>query len=555
MKLNVNKDGLDLDQFALIVGEEKEFPGFTLQFVRTKDNILFLSEEDKKQLTGQKVFGLISLQVQYKSRPFVGYWTQVYFEPSDKVRQQVDYMRESLQSANVAVLDFYGLSKDNFNIDLDDEQYGYEMELESYLLLNQFYRRAYYYFNSGIESVDCELTNIYEKISVPIHKAHPITTDMIYSAHRNKEKFCSYQREPEADNKMDRTSLLLPQRVHLKRQMNNYNTPINRYTLYILSTMLKESDRISKYIEEEISNYDDLKNSTYGGYAIQLDYKMQRLKVAWHSCKTIYSHIIEHIELLKQLGVDSRKPNKTVKGSIKPAYAALFRAFQRYRISTALVPKIINVDEKSFPLQTYSISRLYEIWVVHVISKVMIENLGFTMAFDDIQSEYSVSSPSGILKSGKTLVMTSPKGSRVYFHYDKKYPSLHNPFSQDLLGFVSMSLGGREPISKNNPDISIEFYDGFNSAPKIIVLDATYSNNPIIHEQKTYYEDTILYRNNIDAPKQEWEQPVRIAIAVHPFPKQDGLPRKREIALVPGPESYNQAEESIRNILRRENLI
>ena len=114
-------------------------------------------------------------------------------------------------------------------------------------------------------------------------------------------------------------------------------------------------------------------------------------------------------------------------------------------------------NEDSFPLQTYSINKLYEIWVVNIVARVMVKRLGFKLT----NNEYTLvdtHNPFPIIKSGQTIELISPLGQRVLFHYDKQYPSLENPFCLEKLGFVAVSLEGRNRISKNNPDIAIEFY-------------------------------------------------------------------------------------------------
>ena len=548
-KIVVHNSGYDPSQLSLMVGGEGSFPGFMLHFYRADNGELYLEESDQSQLAGHKFFGLTSLQVLYRNHPLMGYRTQVRFELSPQVQDQVEFMRQALQNANAAVFDFFGLSKQEFILSQDRQRSEYEIELEGFLLLNQFFQEALAYFRSGVETFDCELTSTNERMSVPINQVRPITADVLFGAYRQKEKFISY-----SQGHSHYPSVIMPLRAPLQRRTYSYNTPANQQALYILSQMKQECIIIISLIEKETSQYGNLRARLGGGYASHIDYKLHRLRTAGRLSRTILRNINGHIQLLNHLGVENSN-SRPLKGSIKPIYASLFRAFNHYRLRTVLAPMIINVDERHFPLQTHSINHLYEIWVVHTISKAMVERLGFKLGNEKDTLGASESRPLGILKSGQILTMVSPLGDRVLFHYDKKYPLLSDPFCQELLGFMPISLGGRGPISKNNPDISIEFYEGYDTPPKIIVLDSTYSDNPVIHEQKTTYEDTIRYRSNTDETKEEWEQPVRVALAVHPFPKEDGLSRRREIVLVPGMEADNQAEVGLRALFKRERLL
>lgn len=556
LKLKLHQNNFDKGQVSVVMGGEGLLPGFRLRLYETAEGELQAQKSGITQLAGQKLLGLTSLELFYRDLPVAGGCTQIRFEPGLEVQRQAEYMREALQQVNATVFDFYGLAKEVFFANMESGWNEYDLELEGFLLLYQFFQLASPFFRADQAMLDSKLVDNHDGQTVPIHRSHPLTSYILAAAYRNKEPFYLNRNNTVLQEKMATTMVALPMRVPVSRRVISYNTNSNQQAMVILHEVNREAEKVVALIDTELRQKASLRSSLYGGYADFTDFKLQRLRAARRLSSEMLYSLQERMQLLTQLGVQISPGGRRLTSSIKPIYAALFRAFNDYRAKVALSSKIINVSDSAFPLQTYSINHLYEIWVVYTLARVMVERLGFLVMDDEYdQPEVINFRPFPLLKSGQTLNLMSPRGQRVLFHYDKKYPSFENPFCLEQLGFMPVSLAGEDRVSKNNPDIAIEFYTQADNPPSILIFDATFSNNPSIHHQKSYYEDTIRFRPSIDAPRGQWEQPVCQAIAVHPFPSDDGLPRRREAILIPAEGANDKAEAWLRKLMEKERLI
>jgi len=552
--LKTRAEGYDYSRFTLVVGAQDSLPGFVLRFYRSSPGELAVEGSDLDELAGQKLFGSTTIALHYMGKPIPGSSTRIQIEPAETTKQQVAFMRNDLEKINSTIVDFYGLSQEYFTMNSDDKWREYHLDLERFMILNQFYSQAVMFLSAQPEMYDCELMSSIEYSTVPIRQARPLTAHNLLAAYRNREKFFDLGEIADAAGAL---SVQLPARVPIKERKPHYNTRLNQQALAILHHMIRETEQIMGEIDRLREEKSNLSRSLVAGYAVYTDFEIDRLRTANSISRKMYEAIASRIDLFESLGVENKAGSKRPMVSVKPIYTSFFAAYRDYRNKQGLLPRVIDTGEQAFPLQTHSINRLYEIWVVNIVVRVMINNLGFKLINEHRSAVNYLSEndePIPLVKKPLTLTMLSPKGDIVMYNYNKKYPPLDSPFCSELVGAVVRSLAGRGPVRKDNPDISIEFYSRTDKPYRIIILDATFSGNPEIHRDKALYEETILYRPDSDAPRHQWRHIVR-ALAIHPFNPNDGLPIRHEAIMVPSENACEETEVWLRTLFEDERLI
>lgn len=546
-KVKLLRGKYDLSQISVMVGADESLPGFEVRlWENTEEQILVSREEATYQLAGQRLLGRCAVDVCYYGKPVFGYTSVVWFVPSPEVQEKVLFMREMFEQANSTILDIFGLARETFSFTQDVRGIVEGTRLEKFLLLNHFYLGAMPFFRLRAEQLDSVLVRTGTDAMISVGKAYPLTVEKLHEAYRKGERLRNIQGVPSLGSS---PVGWLPARVPSQAPALNFDTVPNRAALLVLKEMLSETEEVEELIKLELSRLEEQK-VYFGGLALFLDYKKERLQYALGRCLRIAAEIQERIHLLQHLGVKPGRLRDNPKLWQSFAYRALFKAYNIYRHQKLVLPHVVLTGGEGYSLQTRSINSLYEIWVTYLILKLLVERLGFTKV--ETMEGTGKFPENYILKSGETVELRSPRGERVLFHYDRQYPPLENVFCTEQVGYVPRRIPGEMHwIHKNNPDISIEFYSSFESEPRIVVFDATFSNNPKIHLNKTYYQDTIWYRETLDSPKEEWIPPVVAAVAVHPFPAEDGLPSYTEFPLVPEPGAEDAAYKWLSRFFRR----
>lgn len=552
-KVKILNSKYDPSQISISVGADESLPGFEVRlWENTEEELLFSREEATYQLAGQRLLGRCAIDICYHGKPIFGYTSVVWFVPSQEVQEKVLFIREMLEQASSRILDIFGLSQESFSFTQDVEGIMDEAHLEKFLLLNRFYLEAMPFFRLKTEQLDSVLVRTGTEAMVSVSKAHPLTLEKLHEAYRKGERLRNVQ-AISTGRKGTSPVNWLPARVPSFTPTLNFDTSLNRAALLVLKEMLAETQKVEDLIGMELFQLEEQK-VYYGGLALFLDYKKQRLKYALGRCLRIANDIQERIRLLENLGVKLGGVRESPRLWQSFTYRALFKAYNIFRHQKLVLPHVVLTGGVEYSLQTRSINSLYEIWVTHLILKLLVERLGFSKVERKLETEKFPENY--ILKSGETVELRSPRGERVLFHYDRQYPPLENVFCTERVGYVARRISGEmHRIQKNNPDISIEFYSSFESEPRIVIFDATFSNNPKVHQNKNYYQDTIWYRESIDSPKEEWIPPVIAAVAVHPFPPDDGLPSYTEFPLVPQEGVEEAAYNWLYRFFRRFRLV
>lgn len=116
--------------------------------------------------------------------------------------------------------------------------------------------------------------------------------------------------------------------------------------------------------------------------------------------------------------------------------------------------------EQLFPLNPYSLNALYERWIQ-------------VLVFDWITSRLGAA-PRAFTPCG-TWEWTSGT-HRIVLRLDVPYPR-------------DASAGIVVPVGKNRPDVAVEVWSG--DAVEVLILDPTYSQNPMVHDEKLQYASNL----------------------------------------------------------------
>jgi hypothetical protein len=558
VKVNRETDDLDAYQLTIVVGGDGSLPGYEITMHREK-GVMVCDGEFIKQLAGQRLIGYCPISICYRGKPLPGFSTEVTIVPNPEVIKMVELMRNTLKQANAVVLDFYGLTREPVDFQNDLTSPGEsDPGLEQFLLIDRFYRDAYPFFRAGSERLENVLVRTENQATlIQINRAEHLSAYELAKAYRKGGRFRKLSDAVTSSNVLNPISIdFFPEWVSDPRPCLSFDTLSNRQALFILHQILTGLKKVTREVQQEIKR---LSNRTYyGGYAIYVDYQHRRLQNVSNRCQQILAEVEGKTNLLLTMGVKPVKSVGSVRGRLNPIYASLITAFDKYQKRLMALPHLAMLDESSHPLQTRSVEKLYEIWVMHLILKVMLKRLGFILNDNISRNLKNKGRPplNYILRAGQSVELISPLGHRTVFHYGKLYPSLDSIFSREKLGAVSRKIAGElRPTKKDNPDIAIEFYKSQDEEPKIIMLDATFSNHPEIHRKKNYYQCCICYRPTLDAPRSKWKLPVREALAVHPYFSGDELPLWGEWTLVPNDKAEDDACDFLSNLFKRHELI
>lgn len=112
--------------------------------------------------------------------------------------------------------------------------------------------------------------------------------------------------------------------------------------------------------------------------------------------------------------------------------------------------------EQLFPLNTYSLNALYERWIQVLVFDWIVSRLG---------------APARPFAAAGSWQWNKDQ-RRVVLRLDTPYPR-------------TASHGIVVPVGKNRPDVAIEVWNG--DAVEVLVLDPTYSQSPMVHNEKLQY--------------------------------------------------------------------
>lgn len=509
------------------LGEDFGIAGFEISLLPTDNNtgVFSANPVDLESICGMRLIGKTSLSVHYFGRALMGYTTYVVFESNPTIMNYVGLMRNDLQSEEQAILDLYGLSREEFIFDPIEQEELCQPTLMKYAMLVHLYKGAKPLLALRPEELDCQLGVSSTGSWQLIHRVANISTGQIAQAYGKGERFF--------ENSI--ASLPLPLRVPIQTKSTSFNVQSNRFIAGVLKDVLKEIEQIVSLLEDELevirAQVQGLRNST--SYKVYLEFKLTRLQRACDFCYQFKQDIHRFLQNMRDLGVALPKQLERRPVHLKMPYRVLVNAYHRYFSSTKIMQEVAFLLQPSCAVQTRSISYLYELWVTLHIFHILTQKLGFCRE----SSSTAIDKPlltDLFSKNGIVLKKPGTKGF-LRFCYNKKFSLLNQPFCLEQLGvFPRVMAGETRVIAKNNPDICLEFYDGMKEQPKILIFDPTFSNNPQVHKEKGYYRSLILYRESYNTPSKFWKKVVAESLAVHPYKPGDDLPLEGEWPLVPG---------------------
>ncbi len=531
----------------ILLGGDVGIAGFEISLLPTAAKDVFIADpSDIESICGMRLIGKTSLSIQYFGCELMGYFTYVVFESKVIVNNYVNLMREDLRDEEEAILDFYGLSREEFVFDSIEHDESCQPTLMKYLMLVHLYKSAKPILKMRLEELEGHLKASSTGSWQMIHRVSRLNIEQVTEAYRSGEAFFA--------NAL--TTYPLPLKVPVKHSSTSFNVPANRYLGQVFKKIIKEIEKVLALLTEEIKDIEMLKANvrSLSSYKTYLDFKACRLQQAFELCIQFKNDCYRFLQNLSQLGVVFYKKPESRPIYLRMPYRVLADAYVKYSSHIRISQEAAFLLQPSCAVQTRSINYLYELWVTIHVFQILTKKLGFIC---EKQSLSNVEMPLLVkLFSKNGIELKNPKKKGILkFYYNKKFPYLTQPFCVDLLGVFPRAIGGSTKIiSKNNPDICLEFYDGITQQPKILIFDPTFSNNPQIHKEKNYYSSLILFRENYNAPTQKWKKVVVESIAVHPHKLEEDLPLEGEWPLVPG-ESINNSVMYLEELLEMHGVL
>ena len=537
-------DTVDSNEISISVGDDIGTKGFEIHIgKKTEANKFSIAKEYVSQICGLRLVGKCALTLLQSGKPLLGYSTMVRFLPHEQIQQYLKSMRADFANYNQAVLDMYGLSSEDFCITANDD-----MEDESvvpFVMLMQMYKASKRFFSIRFEELHSQIVVSTEAQWTTIQEVRGINANHLSQAYRAGEAFLPFSCG---------SVNALPLRVPDKRNCISYDTMANRYITGVLKELIWIVEAVRHDVRTELDDIRDVEVRSNDGYIQYVAFKKNRLIDALNFCEDFLAEIYQKLDLLYGAGVSQYKTvNMVNQYQIPSTYRLLIRAHEMLKRKMKLVSNGVSLRTFDCSMQTRSVNHLYELWVVQLILRILVEHLGYE---NEIGLNERTKLTHHLLKY-KTVELTTKDLSRptIKIYYNRVFPLFTNPFCIDEIGVLPRQLQGAVGVvSKNNPDICLEFYQKGTTVPRMLIFDPTFSNNTQKHIEKSYYKQLIWYRPSPNAERSTWRRIVLSAVAVHPFKNYDDLPIDDEWALTPG-STFQEAASWLEDLLMQHQLI
>lgn len=533
---------LDPGRLTLVIDYDLHLTGIPLRFYSPEPGRLTVEEQWLRQLAGQRFVGDSSLVLTYKQQPVRGRVLPFRFRVDAIVEQQWDWIKRELQRENELVLDFYGLAREQ--VAWQHEARGdLPSENERFALLSWLYGKLQPLLRQ-LAARPTENLSVRERLA-PIARVRQI----------HYPGFASMPSERLDWQHRAYGNQIVPATVPVRQISIDYDTAENRYLRAFLRRLLREARDLYHALTQEYQRLAAERQELRAEWGEMTDFQLLRTRSACALLLEIRDTLVGYLTsgFLADVSDDGAAPASHVL-RLHPLYRQVWSLAHEMERGLVISQSLIPVQ--GLMLRTRSINSLYEIWVVLVILRNL-EALGFVPVAENGKG-LAKAGFNKALRPGAALELRHPaQGIRLIARYSYSYPMLAQ--SGSFVGVAPAMVNGQSEM-KNQPDLALEFYLPGEQIPRMVTIDATYSQNPVILSRKGIYASTIRSREWLGQRPDEWDYPVEEAWAA--FPATHITPEKEvrrmhtgEFGLIPGDQAEGRVLTWMQGMLRRLNLL
>ncbi len=531
---------LDAGRLSLVIDYDVHLTGIPLRFYSPEPGRLVVEDQWLRQLAGQRFVGESSLVLTYKQQPVGGRVLPFRFRVDAIIVQQWDWIRRELQQENEMVLDFYGLAREHVawqsestsDLPSDNERFA----LLSWLFgkLQPLLRLLSVRPTENLAAME-RLEPIAQARQIYYPGFARVPSERLEWRHR------AYSNQ------------IVPATVPVRQIIINCDTVENRYLRAFLRRLLREARDLYNALTLEYQRLSAERQELRAEWGEMTDFQLLRTRSACRLLLDIRDTLVGYLTdgFLAEVG-DSEVVATSHVMRLHPLYRQVWSLAHELERGLVISQSLIPVQGLS--LRTRSINSLYEIWVVLVILRNL-EALGFEPVAENGKG-LAKAGFNRALRPGAALELRHPQGVRLVARYSYSYPALAQ--SGNLVGVAPAMINGQSEM-KNQPDLALEFYLPGEQIPRMVTVDATYSQNPVILSRKGIYASTIRSREWLGQRPEEWDYPVEEAWAAYPAThitpeKEVRRMHTGEFGLIPGDQAEARVFTWLQGILRRLNL-